>query len=47
MWSDTIVLSELGIDDDLSLFGGVEPFCVEDFPAKCAVEALIVSILPG
>lgn len=47
MWSEAIVLSEPGIDDDLSLFGGVGPFCVEDFPAKYAVDALIVSILPG
>ena len=38
MWSDTIVLPEPCIDDDLNLFGGVEPFRVGDFPAKCAVE---------
>ena len=28
--SDLVVLPEPGIDCDLSLFGGVEPFSVED-----------------
>ncbi len=45
MWPNTIVLSEPGIDDDLGLFGGVEPFGVQDFSAQCAVEALVVAVL--
>ena len=47
MRSDLIVLPEPGIDCDLSLFGGVEPFRVEHFSSKCSVEAFVVSILPG
>ncbi len=47
MWPNTIVLSEPGIDDDLGLFGGVEPFGVQDFSAQCAVEALVVAVRPG
>ena len=46
MKSDLIVLPEPGIDCDLSLFGGVEPFRVEHFASKCPVEAFVVSILP-
>ena len=43
MRSDLIVLPEPGIDCDLSLFGGVKPFCVEDFFSQGAVEAFVVS----
>lgn len=46
MRSDLIVLPEPGIDCDLSLFGGVEPFRVEHFSSKCPVKAFIVSVLP-
>ena len=46
MRSDLIGLPEPGIDCDLSLFGGVKPFCVEHFSSKCPVEAFVVSILP-
>ena len=46
MWSDTIVLAEPGIDDDLSLFGGVQALGIEDFPSQSAVEALVVPVLP-
>ena len=44
--SDLVVLPEPGIDCDLSLFGGVEPFRVEDFFSQGAVKALVVSIFP-
>jgi len=47
MGSNPIVLSEPGINDDLSLFGGVEPFGIQDFSAQCTVEALVVSVLSG
>ena len=46
MRSDLIVLPEPGIDCDLSLFGGVEPFRVENLSSKFPVEAFVVSILP-
>ncbi len=46
MWAQAIVLSEPGSDDDLGLLGGVEVFCVEDFAAQCAVDALVVTVLP-
>ena len=46
MRSDLTVLQEPGIDCDLSLFGGVEPFRVEHFSTKCPVKAFIVSSLP-
>jgi hypothetical protein len=39
-------LPEPGIDCDLSLFGGVEPFSVEDFFSQGPVKAFVVSILP-
>ena len=43
MRSDLVILSEPGIDRDLSLFGGVEPFSVEDFFLQGAVKAFVVS----
>ena len=46
MRSDLIVLPEPNIDNDLGLFGGVEPFSVEDFFSQGAVEAFVVSIFP-
>ena len=42
-----IVLPEPMIDDDLGLLGRYEPLGIENLPAKCPVEALIVAILPG
>ena len=42
-----IVLLEPVIDDDLGLLGRCEPFGIENLPAQCSVEALIVAILPG
>ena len=44
--SDLIVLPEPNIDNDLGLFGGVEPFSVEDFFSQGAVKAFVVSIFP-
>lgn len=44
---DLVIPPEPVIDDDLSVFGGVEPFCVENFPTKCAIEALVVSVFQG
>ena len=46
MRSDLIVLPEPNIDNDLGLFGGVEPFSVEDFFSQGAVKAFVVSIFP-
>ena len=34
-----IVLSEPGVDDDLSLFDGREPFGIEDFFSERAIGA--------
>jgi hypothetical protein len=42
---DVIVLSEPGVDDDLSLFDGREPFGIEDFFSERAIKAFIISIL--
>jgi len=47
MRSGVVVLSKPLVDDDLGLVGGVEPFGIENLPAQCSVEALVVSILPG
>ena len=44
--SDLIVLPEPNIDNDLGLFGGVEPFSVEDFFSQGAVEAFVIPIFP-
>ncbi len=41
-----IVLPEPFIDDDLCLFGGVEPLSIKDFMAERSIEAFVVSILP-
>ena len=46
MRSDLVVLHEPNIDSDLGLFGGVEPFSVEDFFSQGAVEALVIPIFP-
>ena len=41
-----IVLSKPGVNDDLSLFDGREPFGIEDFFSERAIKAFIISILP-
>lgn len=46
MWTNTIILFEPGVDDYLGLFGGVEPFGVQDFTTQCAIEPFVVAILP-
>ena len=46
MRSDVIVLAQPCVDDDLRLTRGGEPLGVEQFGAQCAVEALVVSVLP-
>ena len=46
MRSDLVVLPEPGVDCDLSLVGGVEPFSIEYFSSKCSVEAFVISVLP-
>ena len=43
MRSDLVVLPEPNIDGDLGLFGGVEPFSLEDFFSQGAVKAFVVS----
>ncbi len=47
MRSGVIVLFEPAVDDDLGLPCRREPFGVQDFPAQRAIEAFVVSILPG
>ena len=47
MWPDLVVLLQPDIDGDLSLFGCMKPFGVEDLAAERAVEALVVLVLPG
>jgi hypothetical protein len=46
MRPDLIVLFEPLIDDGLCLAGCAKPFGIENFSAKRAVEAFIVSVLP-
>ncbi len=41
-----IVLPDPLIDDSLGLFGGVEPFGVEDFMTESSIEPFVISILP-
>ena len=47
MRPDLIVLFEPLIDHGLSLSGRTKPFGIENFSAKRAVEALVISVLPG
>ena len=47
MRSSVIVLLEPVVDDNLCLLGRRKPFGIEDLPTQCAVEPLVVSILPG
>ena len=47
MWPDLIVLFDPLIDDGLGLTGCAKPFGVENFSAESAVEALVISVLPG
>ena len=47
MRTDVIVLSELLIDDDLSLLCRREPFGVEHLAAQSSVKSFVVSVLPG
>ena len=47
MRPDLIVLFEPLIDHGLSLSGCAKPFGIENFSAKRAVEALVISVLPG
>ena len=45
--SDVIILSEPPIDHDLSLLGCGKPFGIEQLATLRAIEALVISILPG
>ena len=47
MRTDMVLLSESLVDDDLCLLRRREPFGVEPLVAQGAVEALVVSVLPG
>ena len=47
MRPDLVVLPEPDVDGGLSLSGRVEPFGIQDLLAQGAVEALVVSVLPG
>ena len=46
MRSDMVVLSEPDVDGGLGLSDSVEPLRVQDFVAKSAVEALVISVFP-
>ena len=46
MGSDTVVLPKPNIDSDLGLYGGVEPFSVEEFFSQGAVKAFVIPIFP-
>ena len=47
MRSGVIVLLEPVIDEDLRLLGRCEPFCIQNLPTQCAVEALVAPVLLG
>ena len=47
MRSDLIVLPEPNIDNDLGLFGGVEPFSVEDFFRKVPLKRSLYPFSQG
>ena len=47
MGTDLVVLSEPDIDDDLGLSGCMKPLGIQYFATQCAIEACIVSVLPG
>ena len=47
MRPSVVVLLEPVIDDDLGLLGRREPLRIENFPAQCPIEPLVVSVLPG
>lgn len=47
MRSGVGVLSDPAIDYDLRLLRGREPLGIQDRPAQCAVEPLVVAVLPG
>jgi len=46
MRTDVIVLAKPLVDDDLRLTGRYEPLGIEHFASQCAVEPLIVAVLP-
>jgi len=47
MRAGVVVLSKPMIDDNLGLLCCREPFRIQNFPAPCAIEPLVVSVLPG
>jgi hypothetical protein len=47
MQTPVVVLPEPPVDDDLGLFGRVEPLGIENLPTKGSVEALVIAVLPG
>ena len=47
MRPDLVVLPEPCINDDLGLFGAVEPLCIQHFAAQRAIESLVIAIFPG
>lgn len=47
MGASVIVLLEPVIDNDLGLRRCREPLGIENLPAQCPVEPLIVAVLPG
>ena len=46
MRARVVVLPEPVIDDDLGLLGCREPLRVENLTAQCAIEPLVVPVLP-
>lgn len=44
MRADFVELSEQGIDGDLGLLGGVEPFRIQNFLTQCSIEAFVVAM---
>jgi hypothetical protein len=47
MRAGVVALCEPVIDDDLVLLSRRKRFGIENFPAQCAIEPFVVSVLPG
>jgi hypothetical protein len=43
MWSGAIVLFEPCANNDLCMFGGLEPVCTRDFLAECVAQVLVIA----
>ena len=47
VWSDRVVVMPPLLDEHLGLLQGIEDLSIEQLVAELAVEALVVSVLPG